>query len=74
MVTTDRFTVTQKANGCILIMDTSRKDGTPGSMVAHVFQDPTNPEKAMRIATICAKHLNDEAARRAAKTTAQGAA
>ena len=70
---TDRFTVTQNSTGCIFIMDASKKDGEPGRMIAHFFQDEHNPNKAQMLATLCAKHLNDEAARRAAKTT-EGAA
>ena len=64
---TDRFSVIQNNTGCIFIMDASKKEGEPGRTVAHFFQDEHNPNKAQMLATLCAKHLNDEAARRAAK-------
>ena len=62
-----RFTVITTGTGCVLILDTSKKEGQEGRAVAHFFQDKARPGKAEMLANLCATCIEEEAARRAAK-------
>lgn len=62
-----RFIVITSATGCVLILDSTKKEGQEGRAVAHFFQDKSHPGKAEMLANLCAKTIEEEAARRAAK-------
>ena len=62
-----RFSVITNKTGCVLLLDTSKKEGQIGRVIAHFFNDETAPGKANLMANLCADHLEAEAARRAAK-------
>lgn len=63
-----RFTVYKNPLGLVGIKDREKLAAKTGNgVVALFFQDKDNPDRAEIIAGICAKVLNDEAARRAQK-------
>ena len=67
-----RFIVIKNATGCIMILDSTKKEGETGRAVAHFFYDAAKPDRAKIRADMCAKHLNEEAAKWTAKTAEQG--
>jgi hypothetical protein len=61
----DRFIVSRTSMGIVGIIDRAKADTHNTGLVALFFRDPQSDQKARLMADICAKALNDEAARRA---------